>query len=795
MATGRISFRIFYGLLIGSLFCTVAVCRDLLYATTEGEALWFRVFVLLALPFYTHLLLVDRNLRPNLKSPLTLAVAAFFAVNLLATIFGINPARSLWGDYTLMSGVYHLLHLTLLYFYLLLLAQADVRYFNVLLRLLVWIGGCSSVYGILEAAGMRPWLPDASWPARVSSLQGNPIFFASFLVLPFGLAVYFWIQAKTRGPRYLYGALSCLQLTGVAVSGTRGAAVALITGTVLAGVLVLLRRDTPSHRVVAMSLLGAACVSVLLIVGAPRMSHSGLLGRFGHVSDDNAQSRLLLWRIGWRGFLDRPLLGTGAENYYLDFYKHFDNDLYQYDSVNVVADKPHNYELEVLVTTGIAGFLSYLAIFGLTALAFLKAYRAGGISWAEFVILAVGIVTYHIQNLFVFDTPSASVAFYIYTAFAGVLWTRSRPQPAKQENSRPVSIPLWKPMLVGVSGLVTISGVLLAGITASTLHEMSWGLRLEDTNVHAAKAYFDKAANSPFLYDRRELGMRYLDFVRHLTTGAEDQADAVFVRNTLDSATAVFEQNAAQISNDPQEWLNVAEVYYLRADFEKKPVDPRADSAVRHAIALAPDWMVPYLLLAQNDSLGPHLAEAAAISRSVVQAAPKFPQGEWLLASVYRLQNRQDLAVRTADQALRLGYHAQSPKELLWLIDYYTSRHDDRKLAKLYEEAVRVAPEDSGLYASLASVYREAGDEKKAKRAANNALINEYADEHDYKKLAALYEKTVQLNPNDARLFSSLAAVYANLGEKEKAKAAVEKAVQLDPSLAVQAKTFLDSLQ
>lgn len=188
------SIRIFFLLLIATLFSAIVFSSELLYPAVTLKALWFRAFVMLTLPLYLYLLLRYPDLRPSFRNPLTLALVAFLLFSLLSGIAGVNPIRSFWGNYERMGGVYHLLHLTLLYFYVLLLAKAHRGYFDKLLQLLVWLGVISGVYGILETVGINPWLPQAGAQDRAGSFQGNPIYFASFLILPVVLALYFWLR-------------------------------------------------------------------------------------------------------------------------------------------------------------------------------------------------------------------------------------------------------------------------------------------------------------------------------------------------------------------------------------------------------------------------------------------------------------------------------------------------------------------------------------------------------------------------------------------------------------------------
>src|ERR1700730_1062001 len=212
--TERATLRMFFLLLAVSLLSTVAVSSDVFWGATTSKALWLRASIFVTLPFYVKLWLESPKLRPDLKNPLTLAVTLFALVNVLAAIFGVNWTRSFWGSYERMGGIFHLLHLTVLYFYLLMMASARPQYLRALTRLLIWIAALSSVYGICEAVGVRPWIPDIflQHHNRISSIYGNPIFFASFLILPMALTLFCWLQSVTRNYRILYGALFALQL-------------------------------------------------------------------------------------------------------------------------------------------------------------------------------------------------------------------------------------------------------------------------------------------------------------------------------------------------------------------------------------------------------------------------------------------------------------------------------------------------------------------------------------------------------------------------------------------------------
>jgi O-antigen ligase len=722
--------------LVLSVSSTCVVSMELFNPFVTTKALWLRACVALALPCYVHLLLVNPTLRPNLKNPLTLAVITYLFVALLAAVFGVNRIRSFWGNYERMGGAYHLIHLTLLYFYLLLMARAKgQRVVRRLLLLLVWIAALSSVYGIFVALGMPPWVPDNGLP-RVSSLFGNPGYFGGFLILPMALTLLFWHQAKTAAYRIVYFALFASQLTGIVISGTRAVLLGVVAAALLAGVALIVTRYDSFSRHTGIALLSALVVCILVIFVGHRFSNEVLLMRFANMEDDATRIRVIEWRTAWQGYRERPLLGTGPENYYIVANKYFDKNMYEYGNTNITlrADKPHNNLLEVLVTMGLAGLLAYLAILAGTGFALWKAFRSNVISWTGCVILASGIVAYVVEDLFWFDTPAASVTFYIYLGLASCLWTKIKRQPLKQESSSRIGI--WGTVVLALTALASVYCVFVTdGVTAVVLRDLNHALNTR--NVHLAKAYFDKAAESAFLYDRVELRTRYVDFVGQLSGEYKDQADLGLTKATIDDAIAVSEQVTRQGVTETRVWLGLAYLYLERSRLDNAPPDPRAYAAVQKAIALAPNQIDPLLMLAHYDALDKRPDQALAISEDIVRTVPEYPLARWRLALMYRDLHRDELAIQTANEALRLGYRFQ-PFELAWLINCYADRQNYEKVAELYERAVRAGPPDFHLYASLAATYDKLGEREKAIAAAQKALLLNPSLEPDVKRFIAL---------------------------------------------------------
>ena len=138
-------FRIFYFLVSLSLLAPLIIFKSLQYPYVDSQAFFLRILIELAFPFYVYLILQNTSLRPNLKKPLNIALLVFLLINIISAFHGVNPHRSLWGNFERMTSVYFLGHLTLLSFYIQLLGQAGFIYVKRMKIILVGVATFESL--------------------------------------------------------------------------------------------------------------------------------------------------------------------------------------------------------------------------------------------------------------------------------------------------------------------------------------------------------------------------------------------------------------------------------------------------------------------------------------------------------------------------------------------------------------------------------------------------------------------------------------------------------------------------
>ena len=210
----------------------------------------------------------------------------------------------------------------------------------------------------------------------------------------------------------------------VAMIGPLAALVAFVAGEVLWGVLRAIR--LAALMVIAGLVLGGLLTILIVIfvlvfgrdtVAYERISDSNIMAiQFSSTGADSSSvtDRLASQSAGLKGFLARPILGWGPENYVIAWGRHFSVD----PDVKESFDQAHNKPIEELTTKGILGFLSYTGLWVLMLWIVLKRVKYQDAHRQVLTLfIAAALAGYFVQNLFLFDTPATVLQFIILLAF------------------------------------------------------------------------------------------------------------------------------------------------------------------------------------------------------------------------------------------------------------------------------------------------------------------------------------------------------------------------------------------
>jgi hypothetical protein len=376
----------------------------------------------------------SRSLSPSLnswlgKSPArwtVAAVTAFAVVGVLSTVFSQAPMISLWGqDFSdLGYDLYSFLSILVLFMAVALRLRGRVQ-IQRMVYVFAGTGVTAAAYGVSQHFGWDPFGSGAD-VQRVWSTFLNPIFFGSFLVMSLFLtmtAAILWTSNDQRWPwQVMFAGAIGIQLAALWFAGSRGPIIGVIVGSVVLVGVSAIRIELPDLlRGLKVSVGGLVVAILLVIVPA---GDTSVIASFSSAISETTQLATTLadadqsdpektlasglsGRVGiWSGAFElatswevvspenafsstlRPVFGFGPEMYRFSYPLAAGPDGLQ------GVDHPHNYLLQTLFETGVAGLLTLLALVGLTIVTMLRLLWPGSSARPDpwVTIVAVGLL-------------------------------------------------------------------------------------------------------------------------------------------------------------------------------------------------------------------------------------------------------------------------------------------------------------------------------------------------------------------------------------------------------------------
>ncbi|HTL39267.1 MAG TPA: O-antigen ligase family protein [Methylomirabilota bacterium] len=686
------SEKILFWLASLACFSALVFSRSLVYPFESTKALYFQLLIEAALPFYLYLILSSRKFRPDFGNWLTISVIAYFLLSVISGIFGVNPSQSFWGIPIRATGIFNLAHFVLFYFYLILLFQIKPELAGKIKSVSIAAVAIACLYALWLAIGLPGFFNDPDSSSRISGLFGNPITFAAFLTIPIFVTMLQAITEKRRGWKILLSFLAVLELVIVYLTKTRAVYVGLAAGIFVGGIVYLIFSENNFLRRFRIHIL--ASIIVLFAIAA------GLAVTRLHFGDNDSRARVVEWKIALKGFAHAPILGVGPENYYVIADKYFDPQLYKYTPG--WFDKPHNYFLEILTTTGILGFLAYLGILVSAIKILYDAFRGKRIDLYGFSFLIAGLTAYITQDFFSFDTVSSLLFFVILLALIGS-YSLKDSKPSIDKNI-PKTFGIAKIGLV-ISGLLMLY-VAYAGNWLPMLANFYTAKAINSASPDSIQSYMDKveAIDKPTV-QLADKGF-YYGTIAEQSAGGKN-VDASASESLLDSSISVMVKATEEIKNNPRYWFKLANLYYYRASVAHKANQDyseyvsKSEDALNKAIELVPSRVEFLLLSVKLKLLHNDYAGIDSDLTKIFSIVPADPNSAWQKDG----NNKSDLF-----------------QILNTLIRNFNAKRDYNKVIFLYQGEIKINPSDPQLYSELAAVYAESGDKENARLTALKIL-------------------------------------------------------------------------
>jgi O-antigen ligase/tetratricopeptide (TPR) repeat protein len=412
-----------YGSVFAMPFVLLIVSSSMFFPFITGKNFAFRILVEIGFAAWALLALIDRDYRPR-WSWITVAVASLTVVMFFADLFGEYPLKSFWSNYERMEG-----WITLVHFFMYFLIMGSVLKTEVLwnrfLNTALVAAVIMSLYALGQIAGVSDVSQGGAW--RVDARLGNSSYLGVYMLFHMFIAAWLFIRTKSTNLRYVYGMLFFAFGFILLRTGTRGATLGFIGGSVLAFSYLALM--APKRAAIKKWAAGGLLV-VIIIAGslwflrdASFVKESPMLSRFTNISLAEGGIRFTIWQVALEGVKERPILGWGQENFSYVFNKYFDPALYVAEPW---YDRTHNIFMDWLITGGVVGLVAYLSILA-TALWYAQirpvlvrlskgVTAASPFSVSEQALLLGLLAAYMFHNLFVFDNLASWIFYAVVLA-------------------------------------------------------------------------------------------------------------------------------------------------------------------------------------------------------------------------------------------------------------------------------------------------------------------------------------------------------------------------------------------
>ncbi len=670
-------------------FVPLLIAQNMFFPYITGKAFLFRMLVEIGFFAWAWLAIFNPKYRPRM-TPLMWAVLAWVVIVLLATVFGVNPARSFWSNFERMEGTIDYLHLAA---YFVVLSHVFRRKdWTVFLHCAVVAGLLQGVYALFQKLG---YLISPQGGFRTDGTIGNPTYLAAYLMFIVVYALLLWLYAKNTWTKwYLLGA-SFFTLLIIYFTASRGPTMALLLGGVFAGglFLVFMRSDSAVSKRLKRLVFSALALLIILPAGlwmarnTSFVRGSDVLIRLTSMSfrERTILSRFTIWSMSWEGFKEHPLLGWGPENYLIVFSKYYKTELWQQEPW---FDRSHNIVFDWLINAGLLGLAAYFAMFvtGVGMLwknyalareaadnqhAIAKEYDAARELRVAIAISGL-LFAYVLQNFFVFDNIATYISFFALlafiqsTAFAHAESSDERRAAAAAQRGR-----------ASIEAIAMVSAMLLIGLTFTlyvlnirpllvNLHLLNALKAQSAQNIQGAYDEYNAALSYGTALGKMEIAEQYSRFA--LAAGVVPSLTSEFRSQMLRQAIELAEKVVEENPLDPRSRL------FLGIILSKVGLYDKALAAFDVALKLSPMKHQVYFELSDSYLQMGNTKKAVETMEYIYQKTKNFGAVGMNLVAVHILNGDQDVA----DKYLMENFGTVDVPDQLLLRVYKTIGKEDR---------------------------------------------------------------------------------------------------------------------
>ena len=601
------------------------------------------------------------------KLPKIYIIIGLFIIWATITAFtGLNPAYSFWSSFYRGDGIIALtatiifsigLLNVLQYKDIKILLAKSILWAGVLLNISIWVSNL---------------FPENGFIFGTKGLIGNTSYAGIYLIFPIFAAIFLMMNkaVKNKWPiiALIFILLSPIYINlspenfslGSLLGEARAGVISILLG--LLAWLVLWMSYSPKKiiRNIANTLAIIGAIGIVYITVLFFTPGSIIQNKFIEAA---SPTRYLYGEMSEISIKENPLLGVGWSNFIYVHSKFFDpkNITTEYLSESFV-DHPHNFILQVAVSTGIPGLILYLLILGIIF------FNCSSYIRKEFVDRKIGalffglFIAYFFQLLWLFELAITQLMFYI-----SIAWLLSYGINKNREDNSPLikKAGIRKTINIIII-IVVIFGIYQISIKPITEMKAMYRLTTKTLNINnitPPEEVFSKSHMGTTLDETKFIDLiinKYFENWDIVQDHPESEKVMELVSKEIEVYLNYFENSLEKIDTPfirtyiVTSNLNNAMYLYSKKDKDSERFLKRAEELGYESINISPHRQHGYWSLAKTYSLENKVDKSIKFANMAIGMAPTTIESHIVLIGVLSSANLTDEAIQAFERAKSL---------------------------------------------------------------------------------------------------------------------------------------------
>jgi len=613
------------------LFTPLIISGKFFFPFVGPKSLFFMGLVEIIFFAWLFLVFISPKYRPRFN-PILIALILFLLISILASVFGADLSYSFWSKFERMTGILMILHL--LAFFLVISTCFEKSDWKIIFTVSLFVG---VIISFIALTSKNPSM-------RGGATIGNDSFLGTYLLFNLFLALYLILKSEI-GLRIYSSICFIIMALTLILSGARAVKLSFLGGLILLFFLWLAFYQKGKLRRLGIFLLIFSLISLIIFTFFAFQPESFV--RKGVIEKNVGETfggRFIVWAEAWKGFLQRPILGWGLENFEFAFTSNYNSCLGTARCASDIwYDRAHNIIFDTLVASGILGMLSYFGIFIAVFYIIWKNYFNKKFDFWICGVLTVLLISYFIQNSTVFDMVSSYMIFFLVLGYIGsTSYLPKEFQATKKSNFFYFFVVIIILILFFLSFLKFV---------IQPLQTDAFVIQAIQTSEFESRiSLYQKAlTTSPVgRYQIREFfADRTMEFIQ---SDAARKAPTEEIEQELDFISKELEKTIKESPYNYRSYLKLGQVYNIYSRFDSQKLS-LAEDVLEKAISLSPTNQQGYWASAQTKIYKGEFKKAVSLAEKAKDLEPKLQRSYEVLVNIARIIGDRELGEEKIKEA------------------------------------------------------------------------------------------------------------------------------------------------